>query len=60
VHVREDRRDRPRLAGRLGLPRSGIKMFDDHLIHPIVGRKDPDNGWAALRMNLLLTHHGFQ
>ena len=35
-------------------------MFDEHLIHAIVGRKDPDRGWAEFRMNLLLTHHAIE
>jgi hypothetical protein len=65
VHVREDRRDGARLAGRLGSPRARIKMFDKHLVHALVGGKDLNRGAAQLCVNLLslnlaLTRgHGF-
>ena len=42
VHVREDRRDRTHLPGRLGCPHGRVEMFDHDLIHPIVRDKDAD------------------
>src|SRR5271165_1156495 len=55
VHVREDRRNAADLAGRLGSPGGGVKMFDKHLVQALIGGKDPDCGSAGLRVNLGLT-----
>ena len=34
-------------------------MFDENLVHAIVGGEDPDRGWAELSVNLVLTRgHG--
>jgi hypothetical protein len=46
VHVREDPRDRARIAGRFGIPGCRVKLFDQNLVHSIVGNKDPDGGLA--------------
>jgi len=55
VHVREDRRNGPDLglAGRFGWLRCGcpggrVKMFDKHLVHPLISGKDSDRGSAEL------------
>ena len=59
VHVREDRRNGAGLAGRLGSPGVRVEMLDDHLVHAIVGDKDPDRGAAELSVGLVLTRgHG--
>ena len=55
VHVGEDRRDGAGLAGWLGCPGGRVKMFDKHLVYPIIGGKDPDCGSGELRVNLRLT-----
>jgi len=70
VHVGEDRRNGAGLAGRLGCPSSWVKMFDKHLAHAVVDKKDlggkvPDCGSTELGVNLGLTidaltpGHGF-
>ena len=47
------------LAGRLGSPGSRAKMFDENLVHAIIGGKDLDCGPAELSVNLVLTRgHG--
>ena len=68
VHVREDRRNgagrhRAGRAGRFGCRRFGspggrVKMFDEHLVHALIGGKDLDRGSAELRVNLGLTING--
>ena len=59
VHVREDRRNGADLARRLGSPGDRIKVFDNDLVHAIVGGEDPDCGLAELSMNIGLTRaHG--
>jgi hypothetical protein len=55
VHMREDGRNGADLAGRFCVPRGWIKMFDKHLVHAIIGGKDPDCGLAELSVNLMLT-----
>jgi hypothetical protein len=60
MHVREDRRNGAGLAGWFGRrfrsPRRRIKMFDQHLVHAIIGRKDLNWRPAKLSVNLVLTH----
>jgi hypothetical protein len=47
------------LAGGLALQAAGIKMFDKHLVHALIGGKDPDCDSAELSVNLGLTRgHG--
>jgi hypothetical protein len=59
VHVREDRRNRPDLAGGFGSPGGGVKVFDKNLVHAIIGGKDLDRVSAELSVNLVLTFgHG--
>jgi hypothetical protein len=63
VHVRKNRRngaDLARRAGwRFGSPGGRVKMFDQQLIHTIVGSKDLNRGSAELSVNLVLTRgHG--
>jgi len=65
VHVREDRGDAAGagrnvagLAGRFdcrrfGTPGGRVKMFDEHLVHALIGGKDLDCGSAELSVNLL-------
>lgn len=48
VQMRKDRRDGSDIAGRFSSPGSRIEMFDQNLVHPIVGPKDPDCGPAEL------------
>src|SRR5258707_6025110 len=55
VHVREDRRNGAGLAGRLRFPSDTVKMFDNNLVHAIVGRKKPNSGLAEWRVHLVLT-----
>src|SRR5882762_10488359 len=55
VHVREDRRNGSDLAGRFRFPSDWVKMFDNNLVHAIVGRKKPDSGLAEWRVHLVLT-----
>src|SRR6266851_5569840 len=60
VHVREDRRNDTGagLAGRFGSPSGRVKMFDENLVHAIIGGKDL-GGSAELSVNLGLTRgHG--
>ena len=59
VHVREDRGNGASLAGRLGVPRARVEIFDEHLVHALIGGKDLDCGSAELRVSLYLTSgHG--
>lgn len=57
VHVGEDRRDRARVAGRFGwqfgVPGGGVEMFDQNLVHSIVGNKGPDGGLAEWTVGLV-------
>jgi hypothetical protein len=53
VHVREDRPNGAGLAGRFGSPGARVKMFDNHLVHALIGGKDMDRGAAQLCVNLL-------
>jgi hypothetical protein len=55
VHVRENRRDAAGLAGRFRSPRGRINMFDEHLVHALVGGKYPHCGAAEFSVNLALT-----
>jgi hypothetical protein len=55
VHVREDRRDGADLAGRFGSPGGGTKMFDNNLVHAIIGGKDLNCGSPELSVVLVLT-----
>jgi hypothetical protein len=54
VHVREDRRDAAGLAGRFRSPGGRVEMFDEHLIHPLVGGKDPHCGSSEFSLNFAL------
>src|SRR5260221_12123458 len=59
VHVSEYRRDGAALAGRLGPPSGGVKIFNQHLIHAFIGGKDPDCRFAELSLNIGLSRgHG--
>ena len=63
VHVGEDRCDAADVAGRCGwrfcAPGGRVKMFDEKLVHAIIGGKDLDCGAAELSVNLGLTRgHG--
>src|SRR6266849_3964843 len=61
VHVREDRRNGADIvfAGRFGSPGGRVKMFDQNLVHAIIGGKDLDCGSAELSVNPGLTRgHG--
>jgi hypothetical protein len=59
VHVREDGRNSADIAGRVGSPGGRVKMFDQHLVHAIIGGKYLDRGSAELCVNLGLTRaHG--
>ena len=53
VHVREDRRNGADLASWFGYPGGRVKMFDNHLVHSLIGGKDLDGGSAQLYMILL-------
>jgi hypothetical protein len=55
VHVREDRRDAAGLSGRFGSPRGRVKMFDQNLVHALVGGKDPHCCSAEFSVNFPLT-----
>jgi len=65
VHVGEDGGNRAGVAGRFGCrwfgrrwfgdPGGRVKMFDEKLVHAIVGGKHLDCGTAELSMNLGLT-----
>src|SRR3977135_4405215 len=46
VHVREDRRNGPDLAGRFGSPCGRVKTFDKNLVHVVTSGKDRDCGSA--------------
>ena len=48
VHVGEDRRNSADLAGRFSSPGFGSQVLDQHLVHAVVGGKDPGGGLAGL------------
>lgn len=52
VHVRKDRCDSASLAGRFRCPGGRIQVFDQQLVHAIVGGKNPDRSAAELTGNL--------
>jgi hypothetical protein len=54
MHVREDRRYGAGLAGRFGSPRRRAEVFDQNLVHAIIGGKNPRGGPAELRVNFML------
>jgi hypothetical protein len=55
----EDRGDGTSRAGRFGSPCRGFKIFDQNLVHAIIGGKNPDCRLAELRLNLGSTRrHG--
>ena len=63
VHMREDCRDGSGPAGRFdrrcsGRPGGRVEMFDENLVHAIIGGKDPDCAAAELRMTLGFTTLG--
>src|SRR6266478_2177520 len=68
VHVRKNSRNGAgrRLADRagrfccrrFGSPRGRVKMFDQHLVHTVIGGKDLDCGSSELSVNLGLTIDG--
>jgi len=59
VHVCEDRGNGAGLDGRFGSPSARVEMFDKHLVHALIGGKDPDCGSAELSVNLVLVRgHG--
>ena len=59
MHVGEDRRNGADVAGRFGSPGGRVKMFDQHLVHAIIGGKNLACGLAELSVNLVLTRgHG--
>ena len=55
VHVGEDRGNRAGLAGRFGFPSARVEMFDEKLVHAVIGGEDLDCGPADLRVKVLLT-----
>jgi hypothetical protein len=59
VHVRENRRDAAGLARRFRSPRGRINMFDEHLVHALVGGKYPHCGSAEFSLHFaLMRGHG--
>jgi hypothetical protein len=54
VHVREDRRDAAGFAGRFRSPGGRVKMFDQNLIHALVGGKNPHRGSPELSLHFAL------
>jgi hypothetical protein len=59
VHVRENRRNGAGVARQFGSPDSRVKIFDNHLVHALIGGKDLDCGSAELSVNLGLRRgHG--
>jgi hypothetical protein len=51
VHMREDRGNGADFAGRFGAPGARIEMFDENLVHALIGGKDLDCGSAELSVN---------
>jgi len=59
VHMGEDGRDLASLAGWFGSPNGRVEVFDQQLVHAIIGGKDLNGGSAELSVNLGLTlRHG--
>ncbi len=58
MYVRKDRHDGADVAGRFGRPGGRVKMFDEDLVHAIVGGKDLDGGPAELSVLGLTLGHG--
>jgi hypothetical protein len=59
VHVREDGHNGASVAGRLGSASGRVKVFDQNLVHAIVGGKNLNCGLAELGVNLgLMLGHG--
>jgi hypothetical protein len=59
VRVGEDGCDGAGVAGRFGFPCGGVEMFDDELVHAIVGREDLDCCAAKLSVSFgLALGHG--
>src|SRR5579863_7047743 len=59
MHVGEDRRNVADVAGRFRPPGGRVKMFDQHLVHAIIGGKNLACGLAESSVNLVLTRgHG--
>src|SRR5271157_2107235 len=55
VHMREDRGNGAGVAGRFGDPDGRVKMFDENLVHALIGGKDLDCGSAELSVDRGLT-----
>jgi hypothetical protein len=55
MHVRKNRGNRAHLPRRFGSPRCSIKMFDNHLIHALIGGKDPQRSSPQLSLILVFT-----
>lgn len=54
VHVRKYRRNRANFARWLRSPHCRVKMFEKHLVHALIGSKDPDRGSARLGVSHLV------
>lgn len=60
VHVGKNRRDGADFAGGFGVPYGRIKMFDQNLVHALVGSEGTDCGSAEWRGNLSVAGgHGY-
>jgi len=55
MHVGEDCGNGAGLAWRLGCPDGRVKLFDEELVHALIGGKDLDCSTAELSVNLGLT-----
>lgn len=55
VYVREDGGDGAGVARWLGTPSGRVKMFDDDLVHTLIGGENPDGGLAELGVDGVLT-----
>ena len=60
VHVREDRGDGASFAGRFGEPGRRVKLFDEKLVHAIIGGEDADRGAVQRAVWLLAMKLGFR
>jgi hypothetical protein len=59
MHMREDGRNGAGAAGRFGSPSRRVKLFDQNLVHAIVGGKNLNGGLVEWIANLGLTFgHG--
>jgi len=54
VHVREDRRNVADFAGRFCFPRGRWELFDQNLVHPVIGGENLDRGAGELRVEFAL------